>query len=45
MYNLAVFTSSFLYPSVKVGTIAIGIVVVNIIAHRGGNSGLRDKVS
>ena len=45
MYNLAIFTSSFLYPSVKVGAVAIGIVVVNIMACGGRNSRLSSKVS
>ena len=44
MYNLAIFTSSFLYPSVKVGTIAMGIVIVNIVACRGGDSKFSNKV-
>ena len=45
MYNLAIFTSSFLYPSIKVGTVATGIVVAGIIARGGGNSRLRGRVS
>ena len=45
MYNLAAFISSFPYPSVKAGTVATGIVVVNIMACRGRNSRLRSKVS
>ena len=45
MYNLAIFTSSFLYPSIKVGAIVTGIVVVGIIARGGRNSRLRGRVS
>ena len=45
MYNLAVFASSFPYPNIEVGTVIIGIVIVGVIAYRGGNSGLKDKVS
>ena len=45
MYNLAIFTSSFPYPSVKVGTMATGIVVVGIIAYKSGDSKLSSKVS
>ena len=44
MYNLAAFTSSFPYPSIEVGAVAIGIVVVSIMARGGGNSGLRGGV-
>ena len=44
MYNLAIFTSSFPYPSVEAGAVAMGIVVVNIMACRGRNSGLKNKV-
>ena len=45
MYNLAVFTSSFLYPSIEAGAVATGIVVVGIVAYRGRNGGFRSKVS
>jgi len=45
MYNLAAFASSFLYPSIEVGTVAIGIVVVDIVAYKGRDSGLRGGVS
>ena len=45
MYNLAIFTSSFPYPSVKVGTVATGIVVEGIIACKGRDGGLSGKVS
>ena len=45
MYNLAVFTSFFPYPSVEVSTVAIGIVVAGIIARGGRNSGLKGKIS
>ena len=45
MYNLAAFTSSFLYPSIEVGAMATGIVVVSIIACRGRDSGLSSKVN
>ena len=44
MYNLAVFASSFLYPSVKVGAVAMGVIVVGIVACRGGNAGLKGEV-
>ena len=45
MYNLTIFTSSFPYPSIEVGIMAIGIVIVGIIACRGGDSKLNNKVS
>ena len=45
MYNLAIFTSSFLYFSVEVGAMAMGIVIVSIMACGGGNSGFRGKIS
>ena len=45
MYNLAVFASSFPYPSIEIGTMVIGIVVVGIIAYRGGDSEFNNKVS
>jgi hypothetical protein len=45
VYNLAIFTSSFPYPSVKAGAIATGIVVVGVVAYRGKNSRLRSGVS
>ena len=45
MYNLAIFTSSFPYPSIEVGTVVTGIVVVGIIAYKGRNNRLRSKVS
>ena len=45
MYNLAIFTSFFPYPSIEVGAVAIGIVIAGIIACRGKNSGLSNKVS
>ena len=45
MYNLAVFTSSFPYPSVKAGAVVTGIVIANIMAYKGKNSGLKSKVS
>ena len=45
MYNLAVFISSFLYFSIEVGAVVMGIVVAGIIAHGGRNSGLRGRVS
>jgi hypothetical protein len=44
VYNLAVFTSSFLYPNIEVGTVAIGVVVVGVMACRGGDGRLRGKV-
>ena len=45
MYNLAIFVSSFPYPSVEVGAVAMGIVVVGIMACRGRDSGLSNKVN
>ena len=45
MYNLAIFASSFPYPSVEVGAVVTGIVVVGIIAYRGRDSGLSNKVN
>ena len=45
MYNLAVFVSSFPYPSVEVGAVATGIVVAGIIACGGRDSGLSGKVN
>jgi hypothetical protein len=44
VYNLAAFTSSFLYPNIEVGTMATGIVVVGIVAYRGKDGGLKGKV-
>ena len=44
MYNLAAFTSSFLYPSVEVGAMVMGIVVIGIMAYRGGDGGLSSRV-
>ena len=45
MYNLVIFISSFLYPSVEVDAVAMGIVVVCIMARGGGDGGLSGKVS
>ena len=45
MYNLAVFISSFPYPSVEVGAVVTGIVVAGIMACGGGDGGLSGKVS
>ena len=45
MYNLAVFANSFPYPSVKVGTVVMGIVVAGIMAYRGRDGGLSGKVN
>ena len=45
MYNLAIFASSFPYPSIEVGAVAIGIVVAGIIACGGRDSRLSGKVS
>ena len=45
MYNLAVFISSFPYPSVEVSTVVTGIVVAGIIAYRSRDSRLSNKVS
>jgi hypothetical protein len=44
VYNLAIFTSSFPYPNIEVGTMATGVVVVGVVAYRGGNGGLRGEV-
>ena len=44
MYNLTTFTSSFLYPSVEVGAIVIGIVVAGVVARGGRNSRFRGGV-
>ena len=45
MYNLAIFASSFLYPSIEVGTVVTGIVVASIIACGGRDSRLSNKVN
>ena len=45
MYNLAVFASSFPYPNVEVGTVAMGIVVAGIIACKGRDGGLSGGVN
>ena len=45
MYNLTIFTSSFPYPSVEVGAVAMGIIVADIIACRGKDSRLSGKIS
>ena len=45
MYNLAIFASSFPYPSIEVGAVATGIVIVGIIACGGRDGGLSGKVS
>ena len=45
MYNLAIFTNSFLYPSIEVSTVVMGIIVANIIACKGGDGGLSSEVS
>ena len=45
MYNLAVFTNSFPYSSVEAGTIVTGIVVVGVMAYKGRNNRLRNKIS
>ena len=45
MYNLAAFASSFPYPSVEAGAVAIGIVVIGVVAYRGRNSELRSEIS
>ena len=44
MYNLAAFASSFLYLNIEVGTVATGVVVVGIMACRGGDGRLRGEV-
>ena len=43
--HLIIFASSFLYPGVEVGAVAIGIVVAGVMACRGGNGGLRGGIS
>jgi hypothetical protein len=45
VYNLAVFISSFPYPSVEVGAVVMGIVVEGIIACGGKDGRLSGKVS
>ena len=45
MYSLAVFINSFPYPNIEVGAVVTGIVVVGIIAYRGGDSKLSSRVS
>ena len=45
MYNLAVFISSFSYPSVEAGAVVTGIIVADIIAYKGRNSRLKSKIS
>jgi hypothetical protein len=45
VYNLAAFTSSFSYPNIEVGTVAMGVVVIGVIAYRDRDNKLRDKVS
>jgi hypothetical protein len=45
VYNLAAFTSSFLYFNIEVGTVATGVVIAGIVAYEGGDGGLRGKVS
>ena len=45
MYNLTIFTSSFPYPSIKIGAMVTGIVIIGIIAYRGGDGKLNSKVS
>jgi hypothetical protein len=44
VYNLATFISSFPYPNIEVGTIAIGVVVAGVMACRGRDSGLKSEV-
>ena len=44
MYNLATFASSFPYPSIKIGTMVMGIVVVGVVACKGGNAGLKGEI-
>ena len=44
MYNLAIFTSSFPYPSVEISAMVTGIIVVVIVAYRGRDDGLSGKV-
>ena len=45
MYNLTIFTSSFPYPSIKIGAMVTGIVIIGIVAYRGRNSRLRSGIS
>ena len=45
MYNLAIFISSFPYPSIEVGAVVMGIVVIGIIAYKGKDGGFSSKVS
>ena len=44
IYNLAVFTSSFPYPSIEVGAVVTGIVIANIIACGGKNSRFKGTI-
>ena len=44
MYNLAVFTSSFLYASIKVGTVVMDIIIIGIIACGGRDNKLKNKI-
>ena len=44
IYNLVIFTNSFLYSGVEVGAIVTGIIIVDIVARRGRNSRLRGGV-
>ena len=45
MYNLAIFTSFFPYPSIEVGAVVTGIVVIGIVACGGRDSKLSNRVS
>ena len=45
IYIFAVFVSSLPCPVVKVGAVATGIVVVSVMVYRGGDGGLRGRVS
>jgi hypothetical protein len=44
VYNLAAFASSFPYPNIEVGTVAINIVIAGIVACGGGDGKLKNKV-
>ena len=44
MYNLAIFTSSFLYPSIGVGAVVTGIVVGGVISYKSKDGRLKGGV-
>ena len=45
MYNSAIFTNSFPYPSVEISAVVTSIIIIGVVAHRGRNGRLRGKVS